>query len=555
MIKREYLILLLLVMIVLFMAEKSNDEGYTTISNESLQNLSSLYNNGNLEAANVTATGTITSKGNVIAGGTVGCTNVDSLKNITAKGTITGAGITSRRDITADGNLGGTNVNSRLDMNSSGSITAKKNITASNVVTGLDVNSKRNMNATGTIKGKDIVATGNTTSTNLTVSNQLNGNIVKAKTLMSNTSSNDAINIASPATFDKQLTVSDKLCMKNGSSMTCFTAGDLIGLINSHKMKDIMYENGAVIYNNIYDAISKKIIKKNGNPKDWNDSKYKTKTWNGHPLLAIGNKNNVYPNGLHITVPKSIYDKATDSFVIWIRILNDIWGGFDMYTSKKLLLQTIISGYRNIEINPNGSIDYNKHKEHKWVPFAIQKKHGTTFTMITNKYDENVGYISGIAFSTNPWNNAVHPAITFYRAVNGSDIMDWKTNKYYDDIAGMIKPNKDVRGKITPEKKFKIPVIPSDHDKLVYIIESNDDKQGIEHTSVTVNGTKIENFRTSYANPFATHYNSKQHSRYYAAKIPKKIIKSTDKFITININTSSNKDVIYVREMGTHDYI
>jgi hypothetical protein len=529
MIKREYLILLLLVMIVLFMAEKSNDEGYTTISNESLQNLSSLYSNGNLEAVNVTATGTIN-----------------------------GAGITSQRDIMADGNLGGTTINARSDMNASGHITAKKNITASNVVTGLDVNSMRNMNATGTIKGKDIVATGNTnstniyagntTSTNLTVSNQLNGNIVKAKTLMSNTSSNDAINIASPATFDKQLTVSDKLCMKNGSSMTCFTAGDLIGLINSHKMKDIMYENSAVIYDNIYDAINKKIIKKNGNPTDWNDSKYKTKTWEGHPILGIGNKNNAYPNGLHITVPKSIYDKAVDSFVIWIRILNDRWQGFDMYTTKKVLVQTILSGHRNInEINPNGSTHDNKWDRHKWVPFAIQKRHGTTFVMVTNKHDEDNGYISGIAFSTNPWNNAVHPAITFHKAANDSTAMDWKTHDWHHDLAGMIKPDK--------KYSFKIPVIPSDHDKLVYVIEINNSQLGMEHKSVTVNGTKIENFRTSYTNPFATHYNSKLYSRYYAAKIPKNLIKSTDTFITIKIDTTNNKDSIYIREMGTHDYM
>jgi hypothetical protein len=100
-----------------------------------------------------------------------------------------------------------------------------------------------------------------------------------------------------------------------------------------------------------------------------------------------------------------------------------------------------------------------------------------------------------------------------------------------------------------------VPVVPSGNDKLVYIIEYNNNWVGTQHTSVTANGTAIERFKTTYSNPFATHNNSKQYCRYIAARIPSNLIKPTDTFVTLSINMSDNDNIIFFREIGTHDYL
>jgi hypothetical protein len=66
-----------------------------------------------------------------------------------------------------------------------------------------------------------------------------------------------------------------------------------------------------------------------------------------------------------------------------------------------------------------------------------------------------------------------------------------------------------------------VPVVPSGKDKIVYIIEHNNNWVGVMHGDVQINGNKAERFRTSWTNnPFATHFNSKQYSRYLGTRVP-----------------------------------
>lgn len=66
-----------------------------------------------------------------------------------------------------------------------------------------------------------------------------------------------------------------------------------------------------------------------------------------------------------------------------------------------------------------------------------------------------------------------------------------------------------------------IPVVHSGKDKIVYLIDYNDNWIGIMHGNVKINGNSAERFRTSWVNnPFAAHYNSKLSSRYMGTRVP-----------------------------------
>jgi hypothetical protein len=74
------------------------------------------------------------------------------------------------------------------------------------------------------------------------------------------------------------------------------------------------------------------------------------------------------------------------------------------------------------------------------------------------------------------------------------------------------------------------------------------------HGKVWVNGQNIERFRTTYTNPFATHYNSKLYMRYMAALVPSHLIRHDSKFLDVRIDMGQSDHHIHMREMGTHDY-
>jgi len=77
---------------------------------------------------------------------------------------------------------------------------------------------------------------------------------------------------------------------------------------------------------------------------------------------------------------------------------------------------------------------------------------------------------------------------------------------------------------------------------------------GTQHGNVFINGQPVERFRTTYSNPFATHWNSKIYERYMATRIPANLIQATDKFVRLKIDMTNSNNHIHFREIGTHDY-
>jgi hypothetical protein len=310
-----------------------------------------------------------------------------------------------------------------------------------------------------------------------------------------------------------------------------------------------MYKE-AKIYQNIFEAFDDNTIQKVGDPVGWDENSYIKNKWEGRNILNIGNADQVDRNSLEITIPEGEYD------VLWLRVLNERWETFNIRPSNVPLrahgVEIYACGWRNLnEISPDGTSPDSWHRKHMWCPIPIRKHKGKLPGKVrvwTGPNTNSGGWISGIGFGKNLWNHAKNSAVAYHWGLNGgSKDVGWDTHEW----------NSDNLAKLQGGKKYvlRVPVIPNGKDKLVYIIEHNNNWLGIQHGEVRVNTKPIERFRTSYSNPFATHINSKIYSRYMAAKIPSDLIPADAKFIDLEMDFANNDNWFYFREIGTHDYI
>ncbi len=303
------------------------------------------------------------------------------------------------------------------------------------------------------------------------------------------------------------------------------------------KKKDNMYLESK-IYDNIFQAMDNGVIKKIGSPNGWNDQSHKTNPWNSKLMLNIGTGAQSNGNGLQVNVPK-------DYNVLWLRCSNHVWGAFRLKYSdgNKEDLGKFACGHRNLNgISPDGAAPDSYNTVHRWAPIRI------TRAGVLDVYSDinSDSWISGIAFGKNLWNHAVNSAIAYHWKLNGGTD-GWNTDNWNSDNLGLI-----VQQKIN---ELYVPISPSGKDKLLYLIEYNSNWLGTMHTSIKVNGTPIERFRTSYGNnPFATHFNSKYFDRYMAALVPNSLIPKDALFIKVEIDMRQQNEHIYYREVGTHDF-
>ena len=72
----------------------------------------------------------------------------------------------------------------------------------------------------------------------------------------------------------------------------------------------------SIIYDDIFSAMSSGYISKSGSPNYWDDSSYRSSTWNGKMMILIGGYTEYRYNGLLINSPSG-YN------VLWVRIMND----------------------------------------------------------------------------------------------------------------------------------------------------------------------------------------------------------------------------------------
>jgi hypothetical protein len=328
---------------------------------------------------------------------------------------------------------------------------------------------------------------------------------------------------------------------------------------NPNMLRHRIYPANPLVYQDIFEAEEKGAIAKLGSPLYNNHSYPRSKPWRGHPIIAYGGNSETDGNGARVTIPEG-YD------TVWLRVLGERWNVVKAYLldgEEGIDLGQWTGGYRSANcFCPDGSLSDGvviKHKYnntdnvaiiHQWMPIPAGR--AGELALISKPSTSSYFWLSGLAFSQNPWAHASQSAVGYHWAVNGGDKTVWEAN--WENWKG------DSLSKILvgTNSLLKVPVRPSGRDKLLYLIEHNNDWNGAMHSGITINGNEIERFTASYDNPFARHWNSKFYERYLAARIPAELIPEDTRYLDVRIDltkqfASGIKYGIYFREIGTHD--
>ena len=435
------------------------------------------------------------------------------------------------------------------------------------------------------------------------------------------TLSNEAIQDLASMYNGETLNVQN-LCVNKGETINCLTS-DTIHKLNAMtqsggiRNSNMFNSNECLVYQNIFDAknANANVIAKLGSPSGYDDTTYVNQT-SGYKKINYGNGDQD-GNGMKITVPSPPSGSSFATYtVVWLRFLNDRYNYIKVIYDDGELAGFFGTGYRNLNTySPDGGVYDGMFPYDVWFPIPVPLINTGTkknFINIINKIPSGAttlgGWISGIAFSTNPWNLAMNSGMAYWVGLN--DLMSWNSmypdqgsnnsdttlpttngsngieysnynnpgsNGYSyqlanyagtgtsraDGVGSYLTTNKTRTGlyddqyfEFKKSATFNVPIIISGNDKLLYIINHNDNWNSVSFSTVFVNGTQIESFRTTYQNPFAVHFNSKPFQRFIAARIPKSILTNTvSKVIQVKI-TSNNDTGAYMggfREIGTMD--
>jgi len=280
--------------------------------------------------------------------------------------------------------------------------------------------SVNNVSAEESITSKTLTAnkiTTNAITTNKIIPSEENGNV----------------------SFSGGLTFGGSIC----AGSVCIPQKDFQKLVMFMALKDKMYNGDAIIYYDILSTLNNgNVISQSGSPNGWNNTQYTSSNlWEGLPILNIGNGGNTNPNGLSITVP-------ANKTVIWVRITNDTYTGYDLYNSSGVKLNSYASGYRNlINIDPNGCAIDSYRNYHKWMPMPVPG--AGKYVLVGSNSGNSIGsfdnWISGIAFGTNPWNHALNSAVAYSFAINSASgttsVPMWGNSWNNDQLGQFISGN------------------------------------------------------------------------------------------------------------------
>ena len=330
-----------------------------------------------------------------------------------------------------------------------------------------------------------------------------------------------------------------------GSTLEILDSG-LVNIASSLYVKKnnyLFYPEDAVIYNNIMEALTNGIVKKNGNPIGWDESSYKTNPWNNRLILRIGGKN-TYPNGILVTVPPG-------KNVIWVRVLNERWNCFQVYNDAGVLIWIYTGGRRNLNnLAPDGGCPDVTHRLHKWMFMPVPSAGNYIICSGNNVNDGgDDGWISGIAFSSNPWNWVMNPILAYHWKLNGTTAtIPWHSDDWNSDNLAYFPAGST--------NTIIVPVIRTGKDKLLYFIEHNNVQNSCSIVSITVNNVQVERLRATWDHPLARFTATKPYGLFYAARIPKELMANVTKdniTVTINMSLTVPDNHFYVREIGTID--
>lgn len=326
----------------------------------------------------------------------------------------------------------------------------------------------------------------------------------------------------------------------------------------SNPMRHRMYPANPEVYQDIFEARDRGKITPIDTPENYNDTKHFTNLWSKRRVICFGalDKRN---RGALIDIPPG-YD------TVWIRFAGDLLYEFkaDMIDGAREKLGYWTAGRRNATCYcPDGSLTDSYGWAHQWV--AIPTRRSGKLRLV-NEYNAHNNHqqgtvaglwISGLAFSRNPWAHATQGAFGYIWASNDG------TATGYNAPNDSGNRSKGIRGDIYSylvegiQTELRVPYVWSGRDKLLYFGLDNAGWNNTSHGSITVNGTPIERLLSTYDNPFARHWNSRFHDRYIAARIPAELIPKptadTPPLLKVKIDRTLQDENIYFREIGTHD--
>jgi hypothetical protein len=307
-----------------------------------------------------------------------------------------------------------------------------------------------------------------------------------------------------------------------------------------------MYPNDPLVYQDIFEARDAKVITKYGNPL-YDDGTYsKPGSWNGRRIIRYGRDNENDGNGALVTIPAG-YD------TVWIRVLGERWTLVKAYFTdgQGEQLGLWAGGWRAANsYSPDGSLADSYQVAHQWLPIPAGRS--GNLALIAKKIGDlgtnGEFWLSGVAFSRNPWSHAAQSGVAIHWASNGGNGTDWGENwhAWNNDVLSKIPQNTN--------HELMVPVLPSGRDKLLYLVEHNSNWNGAMHSGITVENQPIERLMATYDNPFARHWNGKFYERYIAAHIPAGLIPANKRWLSVRINMTKQDQGIHFREIGTHDF-
>jgi len=412
----------------------------------------------------------------------------------------------------------------------------------------------------------------------LNITTELSGNIISAQDVSASNITLNTLTLKPNIVYNKFLL--------NNSIISNIQTNEIQNFLSSNDIKNnYMYDpNVIIIYENITNYTNGKDASGTFGT-DLSDNKLSdslaTASWVpyvGNPVFGYNIyviSSGVKGLGIEIAIPSNCN-------VLWLLSLADRFVAFKICNLDNTVYG-IYSGGKNNGNNAGGTVSSLINNNYSWIQIPLywlnndtpQAQRKVRLYNYLNKYptlDYNIDvfYYSKIAFSSNPWNHVLITAemviydtnsttyipIDSSKAVYTTTFIKRSNEIYYDPNytnSGIFRPNQDTNVKV------RIPIIKSGKNKILYFISINRsynfDVLQVSLVNLDSSLTQLPNLKSSFSNPFATHYNSKMTNSYRATIISNSLIIPDSfgrTFITINIFLPFGSD-FYIREFGTHD--
>jgi hypothetical protein len=262
-----------------------------------------------------------------------------------------------------------------------------------------------------------------------------------------------------------------------------------------------MFGYNPTVYENVFEAVDLGIVRRYGTnfAAAWTDqTTYRTTKWNNANMLQLGYQANPTISSTAVTIPSG-------SSMLWIRVLNEgvrqirLNVGFDEENTLGGPPANYVcrhSWVRQDEwkarFSPYGE-SYNNVNPlfHYWIPFNLNSdKGGTAYIYCKpHAFDTPDAWISGIAFTENPWNMSFYTIMDWHRSEAGAWTADW-----FGAWNGFLWVKRDGSPTAAPINLVH-PVVNNGKDKVFNMICKGD--QWFRNLPpIAVNGTILNNRTT-----------------------------------------------------------